>query len=91
MNRLFPHISSDESTLDQRNNEQSTNTQPKKGEDQRNKYLTKHEENLCAICKRNFNTTRGLNQHQKKRKPSENTINVTVNNITVQPSNEIKF
>ena len=28
------HISSDESTLDQRNNEHSTNQQPKKGEKQ---------------------------------------------------------
>ena len=35
MNRLFSHISSDESTLDQRNNEQSANQQPKKGEEQK--------------------------------------------------------
>ena len=38
------------STLDQRNNEQSTNQQPNKSEDQRNKDITKHEANLCGIC-----------------------------------------
>ena len=37
MNRLFSHISSDESILDQRNNEHSTNQQPKKGEEQKTK------------------------------------------------------
>ena len=37
MNRLFSHISSDESTLDQRNNEHSANQQPKKGEEQKAK------------------------------------------------------
>ena len=29
MKRLFSHINSDESTLDQRNNERTTNQQPK--------------------------------------------------------------
>ena len=43
MNRLLSLISSDESILDQRNNEQSTNQQPKKGEDQKRKNSTKHE------------------------------------------------
>ena len=37
MNRLFSHISSDESTLDQRNNEHSANQQPKKDEEQKAK------------------------------------------------------
>ena len=35
INRLFSHISSDESILDQRNNEHSANQQPKKGEEQK--------------------------------------------------------
>ena len=43
MNRLFSPISSDESTLDQRHNDQSTNQQLKKGEDQRNQDSNKHE------------------------------------------------
>ena len=34
-NRLFLHISFDESTLDQRNNQRSTNQQAKKGEDKK--------------------------------------------------------
>ena len=65
MNRLFSHISSDESTLDQRNNKHSANQQPKKGEEQKSKDSTKHETILCATCKRNFKTSRGLIQHQK--------------------------
>ena len=51
MTILFSHISSDESTLDQRNNKQSTNQQPKKGEDQKSRDSTKHETTLCATCK----------------------------------------
>ena len=35
MKRLFWHIDSNESILDQRNNEHSTNQQPKKGEEQK--------------------------------------------------------
>ena len=35
MNRLFSHISSDESILDQWNNEHSANQRPKKGEEQK--------------------------------------------------------
>ena len=88
MNRLFSHISSDESTLDQRNNEHSVNQQPKKGEDQKSKDSTKHETSLCASCKTDFKTSKL--QHQKKCKPSENTNNITICNITVQPSTEIK-
>ena len=42
MNRLFSHISSDESIPDQRNNEHSINQQPKKGEEQKGKDSTKH-------------------------------------------------
>ena len=38
MSRLFSQISSHESTLDQRNNEQSTSQQPKKDEDQISKH-----------------------------------------------------
>ena len=60
MNRLFSPISSDESTLDQRHNDQSTSQQLKKGEDQRNKDSTKHETTPCPACKRNFKTARGL-------------------------------
>ena len=41
----------------------------------------KNETNLCATCKKNFKTFRGLTQHQKKCKPRGN-----ANNITVQPS-----
>ena len=66
MNRLFSHISSDESILDQRNNEHSINQQPKKGEEQKGKDSTKHETNLCATCKRNSRTSRGAIQYQKK-------------------------
>ena len=76
MNRIFSHISSDESTLDQRNNEKSTNQQQKKGEVQKSKDSTKHEAALRPTCKRNFKTSRGLIQHQKICKPSENTFNI---------------
>ena len=58
MNRLFSHISSDESILDQWNNEHSANQQPKKGEEQKSGGSTKHEATLCAICKRNFKFTK---------------------------------
>ena len=84
INRLFSHINSDESTLDQRNIEQSINQQ-------QGKDSTKHETTLCATCKRNFKTSRGLIQHRKKFKSSENTNNITIPNITVQPSTEIKI
>ena len=63
MNRLFSRISSDESTLDQRNNEHSANQQPKKDEEQKIKDSTKHETTICAKCKRYFKTSRGLIQH----------------------------
>ena len=43
------------------------------------------------LCKRNFKTSRGLIQHQKKCRPSENTNNIKIHNITVQPSTEIKL
>ena len=69
MSRLFSQISSHESTLDQRNNEQSTSQQPKKDEDQISKHQTKHEANLCARCKSSFKTSRGLIHYQKKCKP----------------------
>ena len=73
-------------TLDQqKNNEQSTNKQPKKGQDRRNKDSTKHETTLCATCRRNFNTVWGSTQHQKKFKPKANSNNITVHDITVQP------
>ena len=91
MNRLFSHISSDESILDQRNNEHSANQQPKKAEEQKSKDSTKHETTLCATCKRNFKTSRGLIQHQKKCRPSENTNNIKIHNITVQPSTDTKI
>ena len=88
LNRLFSHISSDENTLDQRNNGQSTNQQPNKSEDQRKKDSTKHQVSLCPTCKRNFKTARDLTQHQKRCKTIENTNenNITVHSITVQPS-----
>ena len=85
-NRLFSHISSDESILDQRNNEHSANQQPKKGEVQKSNDSTKHETTLHATCKRNFKTSRGLIQHQKKCRPSESTNTITIHNITIQPS-----
>ena len=47
MNRLSSHISFDESILDQRNNEHSTNQQPKKGDQQKSKDSTKHATTLC--------------------------------------------
>ena len=62
MNRLFSRISSDESTLDQRN-EHVANQQPKKGEEQKIKDSAKHETTICATCKRYFKTSRGLIQH----------------------------
>ena len=65
MNRLFSDISSDESTLEQRNNDHSANQQPKEGEKQKSKDSTKHETTLCATCKRNLKTSGGLIQHQK--------------------------
>ena len=91
MNRLFSHISSDESILDKRNNEHSANQQPKKGEVQKSNDSTKHETTLHATCKRNFKTSRGLIQHQKKCRPSESTNTITIHNITVQTSTEIKI
>ena len=60
------------------------------GEDQNSKDITKRKTTLCATCKRNFKTSRGLIQHQKKCKPSENTNNITNHNITAQRSTEIK-
>ena len=84
MNRLLSLISSDESILDQRNNEQSTNQQPKKGEDQKSKNSTKHEITYAQHVKETL-------KHQKKCKPIENTNNITIHNITVQPSTEIKI
>ena len=57
----------------------------KQRKDQRNKNLTKE------TCKRNFNTARGLTQHQRKCKSSNNINNITVPNITVQTSSEIKI
>ena len=41
--------------------------------------------------KKNFKTFRVLIQHQKKCRPSENTNNIPIHNITVQPSTEIKI
>ena len=80
MNRLFSRISSDESTLDQRNNEHSANQQQKKGEDQKSKDSTKHEITLCATSKRSFKISTGLIQHQEKCRPNENTNNITIHN-----------
>ena len=60
-------------------------------EDQNSKDIIKRKKTLCATCKRNFKTSRGLIQHQKKCKPSENANNITNHNITAQPSNEIKI
>ena len=77
--------------MDQRNNEHSTDQQPKKNEEQESSDSTKHETTLCATCERNFKTSRGLIQHQKKCRPSENTNNITIHNITIQLSTEIKF
>ena len=93
MNRLFSRISSDESTLDQRNNEYSANQHPKKGEEQKIKDSTKHETTICAKCKRYFKTSRGLIQHinLKKYKPNENADYIIIHNITVQLSTEIKI
>ena len=93
MNRLFSRISSDESTLDQRNNEHSANQQPKKGEEQKIKDSTEHETTICAICKRYFKTSRGLIHYinLKKYKPNENADYITIHNITVQSSTEIKI
>ena len=65
MKRLFWHIDSNESILDQRNNEHSTNQQPEKGEEQKSDDSAKHETTLCAKRKRNFKTSRGLIQYQK--------------------------
>ena len=48
MNRLFSHISSDNNTLDQRNNKQATKQQPNLGQGQRNKDYTKTEITLCG-------------------------------------------
>ena len=73
------------------NNEHSGNQQPKDGEEQKSKNSTKHETTVCTTCKRNFKTSRGLIQHQKKCRPSENTNNITIHNITVQPSTETKI
>ena len=86
MKGLVSHISSDQSILDQRNNENSVNQKPKKGEEQKSKDSNKHETTLCTTCKRNFQTSSGLIQHQKKCRPSENTYNITIHNTTVQPS-----
>ena len=72
-------------------NEHPANQRPKKGEEQKSKDSTKHETTLCATCKRNFKTSRGLIQHQKKCRPNENTNNITIHNVTVQPSTEIKI
>ena len=77
--------------MDQRNNEHSTDQQPKKNEEQESSDSTKHETTLCATCERNFKTSRGLIQHQKKCRPSENTNNIAIHNITVQLSTEIKI
>ena len=91
MNRLFSHNSSDESILDQWNNEHSANQQPKKGEVQKSNDSTKNERTLHATFKRNFKISRGLIQYQKKCRPSESTNTITIHNITVQPSTEIKI
>ena len=90
MNRLFSHISSDKSILDQQNNKHSANQQPKRGEEQKSKDSTKDKATLCATCKRNFKTSRGLIKNQKNCRPSEDTNNITIHNITIQPSTEIK-
>ena len=91
MNRLFSHISSDKSILDQHINKNSTNQQPKRGEEQKSKDSTKDKTTLCATCKRNFKTSRGLIKNQKNCRPSEDTNNITIHNITIQPSTEIKI
>ena len=49
MNRLFSHISSDESTLHQQNNEQSTKQPPKKGEDQKKSEPSENTNNIPII------------------------------------------
>ena len=88
MNRLFSHISSDNNTLDQRNNKRATKQQPNLGQGQRNKDYTKTEITLCGACNRNFKPAGGLTQLQNKWTRSENANEnyVTVNNITLQPA-----
>ena len=88
MNRLFSHISSDNNTLDQRNNKQATKQQPNLGQGQRNKDYTKTEITLCGACNRNFKPAGGLTQLQNKwtRRENANENYVTVNNITLQPA-----
>ena len=91
MNRLFSHISSYKSILDQQNNKHSANQQSNKGEDKKIKDSAKDKTTLCATCKRNFKTSRGLIKNQKNCRLSEDTNNITIHNITIQPPTEIKI
>ena len=68
MSRLFSHISSDEGTLDQWKNEQSTHQQPNRSKDQKIQLCMRD-----SYAQRIKETAPGLTQHQNKRKPSDST------------------
>ena len=68
MSRLFSHIISDEDTLDQWKNEQSTHQQPNRSEDQKIQLSMRD-----SYAQRIKETASGLTQHQNKRKPIDST------------------